>query len=449
MNSVTVKNFRCFREEQQARLAPLTLLVGENSTGKTSFLALVRALREVAFDSRVPDFQEPPYDLGTFSEIAHNRVRGRAKSFEAGFSRKMRLRPVGSHRASNETINFAVTFEPQNGVPYPTTRKLSARDRSLEVSLDSMRLKVSDREAIISTPQRLSRLTDDDHLVTLRLMVVRGRWQDLPEEVPEPTNEKSYGSLNDGDVEMIMELASALPRRSFADRNRSHTFAGAPVRSTPYRTYDPSRPFQDPEGEYIPTLLVNISRRDQEEWARLKGSLEEFGSSSGLFDEISIESLGKTEGSPFQLHVRKSGGVSVGRKRNLVDVGYGVSQVLPVLTELIHKDRASMFLLQQPEIHLHPTAQAALGSLFCQTADWDRQIIVETHSDYLLDRVRMDVRDKKTDLKPEDVSILYFERDGLDVRIHSLELDADGNLVNPPSGYGQFFMDEMRRSIGL
>ena len=76
--------------------------------------------------------------------------------------------------------------------------------------MDSMRLAVSDREAIISTPQRLSRLTDDDHLVTLRLMVVRGRWQDLPEEVPEPTNEKSYGSLNDGDVEMIMELASAL-----------------------------------------------------------------------------------------------------------------------------------------------------------------------------------------------------------------------------------------------
>ena len=108
-----------------------------------------------------------------------------------------------------------------------------------------------------------------------------------------------------------------------------------------------------------------------------------------------------------------------------------------------------MFLLQQPEVHLHPTAQAALGSLFCQIAGWDRQIIVETHSDYILDRVRMDVRDKKTNLKPEDVSTLYFEPDGLDVRIHSLELDEDGNIVNPPLGYRQFFMEEMRRSIGL
>ena len=87
MNLVTVKNYRCFREEQRARLAPLTLLVGENSTGKTSFLAMVRALWQVAMESRVPDFQEPPYDLGTFGEIAYNRSRSGAQSFEAGFER--------------------------------------------------------------------------------------------------------------------------------------------------------------------------------------------------------------------------------------------------------------------------------------------------------------------------------------------------------------------------
>ena len=449
MNSVTVKNYRCFREEQQVRLAPLTLLVGENSTGKTSFLAMVRALREVAFESRVPDFQKPPYDLGTFSEIANNRGRRGADSFEAAFSRRAQLRPIGSERSTDESITFAVTFESRNGVPYPTTRGLSSGDRSLEVRPDSMRLTVSDRKATIANPQGLNRLTDDDHLVTLRLMVARGEWQDFPEEALESTDEKPYGSLIDGDVEEIMELIAALFRRYRADRNRSHTFAGAPVRSTPKRTYDPARPFQDPEGEYIPTLLVNISRRNEQEWEHLRESLEQFGKTSGLFNEIFIESLGKSEGSPFQLQVRKSGGRLKGRKRNLVDVGYGVSQVLPVLIEILHRDRASIFLLQQPEIHLHPTAQAALGSLFCQIASWSRQIIVETHSDYLLDRVRMDVRDKKTNLKPEDVSILYFEPDRLDVRIHSLELDEDGNILNAPSGYRQFFMEEMRRSIGL
>ena len=59
---------------QTAHLAPLTLLVGENSTGKTSFLAAVRAICDVAFRQREnPDFREPPYDLGSFPEIVHGR----------------------------------------------------------------------------------------------------------------------------------------------------------------------------------------------------------------------------------------------------------------------------------------------------------------------------------------------------------------------------------------
>ncbi len=78
-----------------------------------------------------------------------------------------------------------------------------------------------------------------------------------------------------------------------------------------------------------------------------------------------------------------------------------------------------------------------------------RQLIVETHSDYIIDRVRMDVRDKKTSLKPEDVSILYFERTGSDVKIHSLRIDEQGNLLGAPPSYGQFFLEETNRSIGI
>ena len=112
-----------------------------------------------------------------------------------------------------------------------------------------------------------------------------------------------------------------------------------------------------------------------------------------------------------------------------------------------------MFLLQQPEVHLHPSAQAALGSLFCDMAAQRRQLIVETHSDHLIDRVRLDIRDGRTKLKPEDVSILYFERGNLSVTIHSLGWDAHGNLTADrgmvPNGYRQFFRSERRRSIGL
>ena len=185
----------------------------------------------------------------------------------------------------------------------------------------------------------------------------------------------------------------------------------------------------------------------------LKRGLEKFGDESGLFDEVRVRSFGRSDGDPFQIQVRKHSGPKSRRRkgswRNLIDVGYGVSQALPVLTELLRPDAPLVFLLQQPEVHLHPQAQAALGTLFCQVAAGGRQLVAETHSDYIIDRVRMDVRDQTTRLKPEDVSILYFEPRDLDVKIHSIRIDGAGNVLDAPPGYRKFFMEEMRRSIGL
>jgi predicted ATPase len=192
-----------------------------------------------------------------------------------------------------------------------------------------------------------------------------------------------------------------------------------------------------------------LARTNPHEWQTLKQRLEQFGEKSELFNEISVRSLGNSDGDPFQLQIRKFGNRRKGRPRNLIDVGYGVSQVLPTLTEILRNNGPSTFLLQQPEVHLHPSVQAALGTLFCQVAAGGRQIVVETHSDYLIDRVRMDVRDQTTDLKPEDVSILYFEPADLDVKIHSIRLDEMGNVLDAPHSYSQFFMEEVNRSIGL
>ena len=232
---------------------------------------------------------------------------------------------------------------------------------------------------------------------------------------------------------------------------RGSAFAGGPTRSSPLRTYDPVRIVRDPEGSSVPAFLADAHARDSEQWHELRQRIEQFGHKSGLFSEIFVKRLGKHEYEPFQLELRKLGkqGKRKGAKHNLVDVGYGVSQVLPLLLELLIEDGYPRFLLQQPEVHLHPRAQAALGSLFCSTASSGRQLIVETHSEYIVDRIRMDIRDRTTDLKPEDVSILFFERTDLDVHIHSLRFDEQGNLLDAPDSYGQFFMNETRRSIGL
>ena len=242
--------------------------------------------------------------------------------------------------------------------------------------------------------------------------------------------------------------------------SHERVFANAPARSSPRRTYDPASLDIDPEGKSVPSYLANIYRRNTRHWRQLQYRLERFGRESELFDEIQVRSFGTSDGDPFQIQVRKhSGPKSRPRKgpwRNLIDVGYGVSQTLPLLTELLDTEVSTMFLLQQPEVHLHPQAQAELGTLFCDVASGDEhqtlgdhQLFIETHSDYIIDRVRMDVRDGATGLRPEDVSILYFEPGDAAVQIHSITIDAYGNLDGAPAGYRQFFSDELTRSIGL
>ena len=227
-------------------------------------------------------------------------------------------------------------------------------------------------------------------------------------------------------------------------------FASAPIHPAPRRTYDPVKMGVNPWSADVPSRFASLQFQDKTQWTALKKKLDAFGRESGLFDDFSVKQLTNIEGGPFQLQVRKFGKRGrKGLKRNLMDVGFGVSQVLPALAALFQANGPPMFLLQQPELHLHPSAQAALGSLFCRTAEAGRQLIVETHSEYIVDRIRMDLRDRKTALAPDDVSILFFERSDRSGRIHSLRFDEQGNVLDAPEDYGQFFMDEVRRSVGL
>ena len=453
MNSITIENFRCFGAKQTVPLAPLTLLVGPNSTGKTSFMALIRAMWDVAFRNEVPNFMEEPYNLGSFQDIVHRRgdSSGQAEEFGAGFGHS-------SFRTGGHPISFSAVFENRTGAPFPTKRTISHGELAFEVYLDT------DGEHNLtlhwdggsnhrrSDSGHLRRYSDGAVLLPLPFAFFDAAYDDQPTTTMVDGEETvvTYQVAREG-LPDLQPLQRMLFDFWDPDERQSRPFASAPIRSRPRRTYDPIRVTQDPEGEYIPSYLASLSRRRSTEWHKIKAALEAFGQGSGLFEEISVRSFGDTDGDPFQIMVRLPGDASQMQLRNLVDVGYGVSQSLPVLTELLSDNAPSTYLLQQPEVHLHPTAQAGLGSLFCNIAAKGVQMLVETHSDYLLDRIRMDVRDGNGEpaLKPEDVSVLYFERFGASVRIYPIWIDENGNVRDAPNSYGEFFMSESRRSIGI
>ena len=414
---------------------------------------MLRALWDSAYQARVPDFKEEPYDLGSFDEIVHRQSgkHGRATAFEAEF----RFVPEEGAETESSPYWCEVTFEKRGTAPFPVKRRFSNADKDIWIEQE----------------------IQQDGTFYIHFGTPNGVWKHRHEiQIPKDvailppayyrsdlfSDNKSLGkAFRDNKLTRV----SGSPKPSSLDQDKIQyltsslfeieidfldirPYSSAPVRSKPRRTYDPSRPTLDPEGDYIPMYLANLHFQEKGKWKELKKALEGFGKSAGLFDEIVVKSFSQKESDPFQIQIRKFGDKGKkGPRHNLIDVGYGVSQVLPVITELLRVDGPAISLLQQPEVHLHPRAQAELGSLFCQVAKSSRQLIVETHSDHLLNRVRMDVRDGKTKLKPEDVSILYFERGDLDVHIHSLRIDGEGNISGEPSSYRSFFMDEVKRSL--
>ena len=108
----------------------------------------------------------------------------------------------------------------------------------------------------------------------------------------------------------------------------------------------------------------------------------------------------------------------------------------------------TFFPLQQPEVHLHPRAQAELSSLLATLAsEGNRVFLVETHSDYMIDRARVEIR--KGNIRPEDVSLIYLEPRGNVAKVHNISFDKMANMEGVPPHYGEFFLKEYRQLMGF
>jgi hypothetical protein len=412
------EGIRCFSAPQDAVIRPLTLLVGENSSGKSTFLALCQIASSMigGFGQDIP-FNEPPFLLGAYDQIASNRGSraGRARSFSIAVS-------VDADALSR---SIQSQFVSENGQPSLRVWRMVVGSSIWQVTLNGSRETVS---LVVKSSQGRHAVPE------IRPFMV---WDVLHLPVKHLSTRPEFNFLATlfpgSDWDSFRNTANLI-RQGFG-----RTYALAPIRTSPQRTYDPVSADPKPEGSHVPMLLALLSLSAAKgQWAALRTALEEFCSKSGLFEQIEVIRKGKKESDPFQIGV-KSGGLTF----NLVDVGYGVSQALPILVDTLQRPAANeVFLLQEPEVHLHPRAQAELGSFFARQAGGDRRFVIETHSDHLVDRVRMEVRNGK--LRPEDVSLLYFERQKHGAMIHSIELDKAGGIANPPAGYRQFFLNEER-----
>ena len=373
-------------------------------------------------------FNQDPFSMGAYGDIVARSRRG-MESFCMGISI-----PAGKTKSALNTRDLICSFHKSGSEP--TLSKISSilpNKDELHIETDDGRIKKIHGTSIPSPIEgRVVRLPPIHFLMRYGFMPFRHA-DGLPKKAERAARR-------------YLELAM---HRHFSaissDKNLIHTraLAIAPVRSKPKRTYDPVSEALTPEGDHVPFILARMFREEKEEWENLRKDLVSFGKESQLFSDIAIRSFGKQSGDPFQLLIKARG-----PKANIMDVGYGVNQILPLLVDTI-RSRGRTFLLQQPEVHVHPKGQAALANLFAAlTKSREHSFLIETHSDYIVDRMRVCVR--KGEIDARDVVILYFAPDKKGgVKIHPIELDEGGQIKNPPRGYRDFFIKEIDRVLGF
>lgn len=142
MFEVSFENFRGFKTTGYIPVRPLTLLVGENSAGKTSFLAAVRYLLDLLAGEDAPSFNKDPFHLGTFQHIAHYRggKAGRASSF---ILRLRALVSVPRTRLPDTNVDFEVRFNNAESQATINQITISANGESIVASLHPERVSIT------------------------------------------------------------------------------------------------------------------------------------------------------------------------------------------------------------------------------------------------------------------------------------------------------------------
>lgn len=440
MRCIFVDNFRGF-QETLLPIKDVNFFVGGNSTGKTSLLALLNLFHSFGFwvfgEFSCGEPGSGNIDLGNYEDIVSMHAKDK-KYFHVGglygFEKDKR----------NEYEAFLMTFSESRGMPRIQRYTVVTDSKKADVEFKGKKAfyKIGEAESITK-----------DYSSVRELFI---QW--LKSHKKETSGFKEFSGLRyirgvsgvgaaNAMIEAIVEGKLASDRKmGFAyPALYKHLIWLAPIRTKPqpiYSKYD--TPFS-PEGHHTPYSIKRLleNKATAEDFKRF---VEEFGKESELFDSVDIKryEYSRRKAVPFEVDI-----VLSGKPTKITNVGYGVSQALPIVVELFEESKGSAYVIQQPEIHLHPRAQAALGDLFFNLAVMDnKKFLVETHSDFIIDRFRMNFRSKKKRKKPES-QIVYFENSSEGNVLNILDIDEEGNLSkDQPKGYREFFLKEALGILG-
>lgn len=410
----------------------VNFLVGNNSTGKTSVVNLITLISNPSFWMN-PIFNTDAIEMGYYHDIVNKKAED-----QSVFS-------IGAEYEQGEIPDFYLArFGQQNGIPVLKEYQTSHDGYTICIEIDK---NVAICQAYRSNKVDFAEWVnlDDAEEIGDRISV------NFPENTTPPLGvlfnllenkiEKLQSQKAENDV-MTKHLQSII-----LDTMQDDLKSFAPIRAKAQRNYDSFRQVFNKEGEHIPVKLKDIfSSNKSKKYINIQKKIVDFGRESGLFDGISIETYTNKTAGPFSVGV-----VYDDMQFNIVNVGYGVSQVIPLVVDMAIR-RGTWFCMQQPEVHLHPKAQAAFGEyVYNSFFDSYNKFIIETHSDYMINRFRYCLsKPAKLRRRKPVGQILFFERQGGNNKVSVIKLNNKGEFVDDlPVGYNNFFIDENLKLLGF
>ncbi|GGB30694.1 hypothetical protein GCM10011500_53850 [Mucilaginibacter rubeus] len=397
----------------------VNFFVGENSTGKTSVLKIIKLLSDTDFWFK-SNLKNLRTEFGYYSEISNNDY------FEIGL-------------ISDEFSKFVkMRFIDYQGLP--ELQEVNQVDSYLNIH-------------VVKTPQKISykykggnysHFFKENFYANFESWINNSGLDDLEFKIAKVDRRfnapfflhiqflisqriKEKKSLSGLPFPMLLESLAWL----------------APIRTEPKRTYDDYELNFSPEGNHIPYILkkeltVQKPNKHSKDFKRI---LNRFGEDSGLYEKIEVIKLGDSTTSPFEINI-----VLNQKTQKIINVGYGVSQILPLIVEIVARTKGTWFALQQPEIHLHPKGQAAFGDLLYKSALLDKKhFIVETHSDYTIDRFRLKLKKTIVDnesKKPKS-QVVFFCRNNEGNSLSIIPIYPNGSYSETqPKEFKEFFIKE-------
>ena len=411
ITELRAENFKSWKDTGKLRFAPLTGFFGANSSGKTSILQTLLMIKQTVERprKRPPEENEPLYfgdtsslvNLGSFDDVIHQHSQDLNLGISVSWKSSKEIK-VDEHLT--DSLSFSTSIGKRYNHPILESCSYTANGQSWELERDQV-------SCMLKFP---------DFLVKSGYSVYAGG------SIP-AFPYRFYGIELPDDPD-----ATLLPLIDSLENLFDQFYYLGPLRENPRPDYTWWNKHPDDVGKYgeemVPALF---SSRIQS--GNLDEQVPKWLQRLGLIHSYRLAPAPRTQREYEFLVTMHKGGPEI----RLTDVGFGVSQVLPVLILCYYVSEGSILILEQPEAHLHPKAQSELGDVLIDAMkNRNLQIILESHSEHLIHRLMRRIAEER--LSVEDTALYFCQINEGVSEIEQLEVDEYGNIGNWPQ---QFFGD--------